>query len=104
MPFGGKYQLTPAEGMACKIPVLNGVSKTASLMTNGFNPYLASWSPYHGAYYSVIESVTKIVAMGGKIDDIRLTLQEYFEKLYKNPERWGKPFSALLGAYRAQRI
>ena len=103
MPFGGKYQLTPAEGMACKIPVLNGVSKTASLMTNGFNPYLASWSPYHGAYYSVIESVTKIVAMGGKIDDIRLTLQEYFEKLYKNPERWGKPFSALLGAYRAQK-
>ena len=103
MPFGGKYQLTPAEGMACKIPVLDGVSQTASLMANGFNPYLASWSPYHGAYYSVIESVTKIVAMGGKIDNIRLTLQEYFEKLYKNPERWGKPFSALLGAYRAQK-
>ncbi|MDO4535456.1 MAG: phosphoribosylformylglycinamidine synthase [Clostridium perfringens] len=103
MPFGGKYQLTPAEGMACRIPVLEGVSETASLMANGFNPYLASWSPYHGAYYSVIESVTKIVAMGGKIDSIRLTLQEYFEKLYKNPERWGKPFSALLGAYRVQK-
>lgn len=103
MPFGGKYQLTPAEGMACKIPVLDGVSQTASLMANGFNPYLASWSPYHGAYYSVIESVAKIVAMGGKIDNIRLTLQEYFEKLYKDPERWGKPFSALLGAYRAQK-
>lgn len=102
MPLGGKYQLTPSEGMACKIPVLNGYSNHASLMTNGFNPYLSSWSPYHGAYYSIIEAVTKIVSMGGSLENIRLTLQEYFEKLHDDEKRWGKPFTALLGAFKAQ--
>ena len=103
MPLGGKYQITPAEGMAAKIPVLNGESKDASIMTYGFNPYLGTWSPFHMAYYSVIESVTKVVAMGGDYKKIRLTLQEYFEKLGNNEERWGKPFSALLGAFKAQK-
>jgi phosphoribosylformylglycinamidine synthase len=103
MPFGGKYQLTPIEAMVAKIPVLGGESNTCTLMSYGFNPFLSSWSPYHGAYYSIIEAVTKIVAAGGKFDGIRLTLQEYFEKLFKEPTRWGKPFAALLGAYEAQR-
>ena len=102
MPFGGKYALTPAEGMAAKIPVLNGESKDATLMSYGFNPELGMWSPYHMAYYAVIESVTKIAAMGGDYRKIRLTFQEYFERLGNNPSRWGKPFSALLGAYQAQ--
>ena len=102
MPLGGKYQKTPAEGMAAKIPVLNGESKDASLMAYGFNPYLGTWSPFHMAFFSVIESVTKIAAMGGDYRKIRLTLQEYFEKLGCDEERWGKPFSALLGAYKAQ--
>ncbi|WP_415330463.1 phosphoribosylformylglycinamidine synthase [Clostridium perfringens] len=102
MPLGGKYQLTPAEGMAAKIPVLGGESKDASLMTYGFNPYLGVWSPFHMAFYSVIESVTKIAAMGGDYKKVRLTFQEYFEKLLRDEEKWGKPFSALLGAYKAQ--
>ena len=102
LPLGGKYQKTPAEGMAAKIPVLNGESKDASLMAYGFNPYLGMWSPFHMAFYSVIESVTKITAMGGDYKKARLTFQEYFEKLGENKERWGKPFSALLGAYKAQ--
>ena len=102
MPFGGKYALTPAEGMAAKIPVLNGESKDATLMSYGFNPELGMWSPYHMAYYAVIESVTKIAVMGGDYRKIRLTFQEYFERLGKNPSRWGKPFAALLGAYQAQ--
>ena len=102
MPFGGKYALTPAEGMAAKIPVLNGESKDATLMSYGFNPELGMWSPYHMAYYAVIESVTKIAAMGGDYRKIRLTFQEYFERLGNNPSRWGKPFAALLGAYQAQ--
>lgn len=102
MPFGGKYQLTPAEGMACKIPVLNSYSKDCTVMTSGFNPYIASWSPYHGAYYSIIEAVTKIVTMGASFESVRLTLQEYFEKLGNDSKRWGKPFSALLGALKAQ--
>ncbi|EOU1682712.1 phosphoribosylformylglycinamidine synthase [Clostridium perfringens] len=102
MPLGGKYQLTPAEGMAAKIPVLGGESKDASLMTYGFNPYLGVWSPFHMAFYSVIESVTKIAAMGGDYKKIRLTFQEYFEKLLRDEEKWGKPFAALLGAYKAQ--
>ena len=102
MPFGGKYALTQAEGMAAKIPVLNGESKDATLMSYGFNPELGMWSPYHMAYYAVIESVTKIAAMGGDYRKIRLTFQEYFERLGNNPSRWGKPFAALLGAYQAQ--
>lgn len=102
MPLGGRYQLTPAEGMAAKIPVLGGESREASLMTYGFNPYLGVWSPFHMAFYSVIESVTKIAAMGGDYKKVRLTFQEYFEKLLRDKEKWGKPFAALLGAYKAQ--
>lgn len=102
MPFGGKYAKTPAEGMAAKIPVLGGESKDATIMTFGFNPEFGTWSPYHMAYYSVIESVTKLVSMGGNFRKARLTFQEYFEKLGKDSTRWGKPFSALLGAYEAQ--
>ncbi|MDU5106747.1 phosphoribosylformylglycinamidine synthase [Clostridium sp.] len=102
MPFGGKYQKTPAEGMAAKIPVLKGESKDATLMTYGFNPEMGMWSPYHMAYYSVIEAITKLSAMGGNYKKARLTLQEYFERLGKNEIKWGKPFAALLGAYQAQ--
>lgn len=102
MPFGGKFAKTPAEGMAAKIPVLGGESKDATIMTFGFNPELGTWSPYHMAYYAVIESVTKLVAMGGNFRKARLTFQEYFEKLGKDETRWGKPFAALLGAYEAQ--
>ena len=102
MPYGGKYCKTPAEGMAAKIPVFNGESKNASLMTYGFNPYLGEWSPYHMAFYSVVESVTKLTAMGGDYRKARLTFQEYFERLGNKPERWGKPFAALLGGYQAQ--
>ncbi len=102
MPFGGRYQKTPAEGMAAKIPVLNGESKDATLMTYGFNPEIGMWSPYHMAYYSVIEAITKLSAMGGNYKKARLTLQEYFERLGKNEIKWGKPFAALLGAYQAQ--
>ena len=102
MPFGGKYQKTPAEGMAAKIPVLDGESKDATLMTYGFNPEIGMWSPYHMAYYSVIEAITKLSAMGGNYKRSRLTLQEYYERLGKNEIKWGKPFAALLGAYKAQ--
>ncbi|MGL5067288.1 MAG: phosphoribosylformylglycinamidine synthase [Sarcina sp.] len=103
MPFGGKYQLTPTEGMACKIPVLDSYTNTCSIMTSGLNPYISSWSPFHGAYYSIVEAVTKIVTMGGEYSKIRLTLQEYFEKLGNNPDRWGKPFAALIGAFSIQK-
>lgn len=103
MPFGGKYQKTPSEGMAAKIPVLDGESKDASIMTYGFNPYLGEWSPYHMAFYSVIESITKLACIGGDYKKARLTFQEYFENLGKNSEKWGKPFSALLGAYKVQK-
>ena len=103
MPFGGKYQLTPSEGMACKIPVLDSYSNTCSLMSSGLNPYISSWSPFHGAYYSVIESITKIATLGGDYRKIRLTLQEYFEKLGNDPKRWGKPFAALMGAFMIQK-
>jgi len=103
MPFGGKYSLTPTEGMVAKIPVLNGETNTCSIMTYGYNPRLAKWSPFHGALYAVIESISKVVALGGNYKNIRLTLQEYFEKLGDNPEKWGKPFSALLGAFYVQK-
>jgi len=102
MPFGGKYQLSPAEGMAAKIPVLEGDTSTGTVMTFGYNPLIAKWSTFHSAVYSIVEAVSKVVALGGDYKNIRLTLQEYFERLGKNPERWGKPFSALLGAYYAQ--
>jgi len=102
MPLGGRYQLTPAEGMAAKIPVEKGNTTTGTLMTFGFNPYISKESPFHGAVYAVVESVAKIVAMGGDYKKIRLSLQEYFEKLGKDPEKWGKPFAALLGAFYAQ--
>ncbi|AIF50005.1 phosphoribosylformylglycinamidine synthase [Pelosinus sp. UFO1] len=102
MPFGGKYQATPAEGMAGKIPVLHGSTNTATLMTYGFDPELSSWSPFHGAVYAVVEAVAKVVAMGGDYQKIRLTLQEYFERLGLDATKWGKPFSSLLGALHAQ--
>ncbi|GLC30597.1 phosphoribosylformylglycinamidine synthase [Clostridium omnivorum] len=103
MPLGGKYQITPAEGMAAKIPVLHGTTKTASLMTYGYNPEIAKWSPFHGAVYALVEAAAKIVSMAGDYKNIRLSLQEYFERLGKDPERWGKPFAALLGALHVQR-
>jgi len=103
MPLGGKYQTTPAEGMVAKIPVLSGETNTATMMTYGYNPQLAVWSPFHGALYAVVDAVTKIVALGGDYRQVRLTLQEYFEKLGTDPEKWGKPFSALLGAFYAQK-
>jgi len=102
MPFGGKHQLSPAEGMAAKLPVLNGDTTTGTLMSFGYNPEISKWSPFHGAMYSIIEAVAKITAMGGDYKRIRLTLQEYFEKLGKDTYKWGKPLSALLGAYYAQ--
>ena len=103
MPYGGKNQLTPVQTMCAKIPALSGNTDMATLMSYGFDPYLSSWSPYHGAVYAVLSSVAKIVAAGGDYKKIRLTFQEYFEKLYEEPERWGKPFAALLGAYSAQK-
>lgn len=102
MPFGGKYQLSPQEGMAAKIPVLKGNTTTGTLMSYGYDPYLASFSPFHGAIYAVIQSLSKIVAMGGDYRKARLTFQEYFEKLGKDPQRWGKPLAALLGAFHVQ--
>ena len=102
MPLGGKYSRTPAEGMVFKIPVQNGETNDASIMTYGFNPELGTWSPFHMAYYAVIESITKLSCIGGDYRKARLTFQEYFEKLGDKKERWGKPFSALLGAYKAQ--
>ncbi|KGO14406.1 phosphoribosylformylglycinamidine synthase [Clostridium botulinum] len=103
MPLGGKYQKTPQEGMAAKLPVLEEDTTTATVMTYGFNPKISKWSPFHGAMYAVIESVTKAVAMGIDYKKIRLTFQEYFEKLENKEEKWGKPLAALLGALKAQR-
>ncbi|MEN8222253.1 MAG: phosphoribosylformylglycinamidine synthase [Acidobacteriota bacterium] len=103
MPLGGKSESTDIEAMSAKVPVLNGDTSTATLMSFGFNPRISSWSPYHGAYYSVVEAVSRIVAAGGDPSRIRTSLQEYFEKLGKDPEKWGKPFSALTGAYTAHR-
>ena len=101
MPFGGKNQLTPVEAMAAKVPV-DGDTTTATLMSFGYDPKIAKWSPFHGAVYAVVHSVAKIVAAGGNYDSCRLTFQEYFERLGEDPARWGKPFSALLGALTAQ--
>ncbi len=102
MPFGGKYQLTPTDGMAAKVPVLNGETNTATIMTFGYNPNLSSWSPFHGAAYAIVESVSKAVALGADYKKIYLTFQEYFERLGTDPTRWGKPFAALMGAYQTQ--
>ena len=102
MPLGGKYQMTPQEGMVAKIPVEKGDTNTGSIMAYGYNPRISKWSPFHGALYAVVESVAKVVAMGGDYKTSWLTFQEYFEKLGTDPEKWGKPFSALLGAYYAQ--
>lgn len=102
MPFGGKYQLSPAEGMAAKLPVLEGDTTTCTLMTYGYNPTISRWSPFHGAVYAVVEAIAKVVAMGGDYRNVRMSMQEFFEKLGKDPVRWGKPFSALLGAYYAE--
>ena len=102
MPFGGKYQLTPAESMVAKIPVLNGDTTTGTIMAHGYNPEISKWSPFHGAVYAIVEAAAKVAAAGGDYRKIRLTLQEYFERLGQDASRWGKPFSALLGAYHAQ--
>ncbi|WP_163192707.1 phosphoribosylformylglycinamidine synthase [Clostridium thermarum] len=103
MPLGGKYQLTPIEAMVCKLPVLEGNTDAASIMSYGFNPRISEISPFHGAVYAIVEAVSKVVAVGGDYHRVKLTLQEYFERLGSNPERWGKPFAALLGAYFAQK-
>ncbi len=102
MPYGGKYQLTETQSMIAKLPVLNGKCDTVTMMSYGLDPYLSSWSPYHGSVYAVISSVAKIVAAGGDYSKIRFTFQEYFERLGNDPKRWGKPMAALLGAYDAQ--
>ncbi|HHV38869.1 MAG TPA: phosphoribosylformylglycinamidine synthase [Tepidimicrobium sp.] len=103
MPLGGKHRLTPAEGMAARIPVLKGKTNTCSLMTYGFEPNLTSWSPFHGGMYAVVKSLARITAMGGDYRKARLTFQEYFERLGEDRAKWGKPFSALLGAYLVQK-
>ncbi len=102
MPYGGKYQLSPIQTMVAKLPVLKGKCNTVSMMSYGFDPYLSSWSPFHGAVYAVVLSVAKIVAAGGDYSKIRFTFQEYFKKLGDDPRRWGEPLAALLGAYDAQ--
>ena len=102
MPYGGKYQLTETQTMIAKLPVLRGKTDTVTMMAHGFDPYLSSWSPYHGAIYAVVESMAKIVASGGDFRKIRFTFQEYFRRMTSDPERWSQPFAALLGAYDAQ--
>lgn len=102
MPFGGENQLTPPEAMVCKIPVLKGETNTATIMSYGYNPKVAKWSAFHSAIYAVIDSISKVVATGGDYKNIKLTFQEYFEKLGNDKEKWGKPFSALIGALYAQ--
>ena len=102
MPHGGKYQLTETQSMVAKLPVLNGKCDTVTMMSYGFDPYLSTWSPYHGSIYAVVESVAKIVANGGDFKKIRFTFQEYFRRMSEDPKRWSQPFAALLGAYDAQ--
>ena len=102
MPYGGKYQLTPTQSMVAKLPVLSGKCDVVTMMSYGMDPYLTSWSPYHGSVYAVISSVAKIVAAGGDYSKIRFTFQEYFRRLGEDPKRWGEPMAALLGAYDAQ--
>ena len=102
MPYGGQYQLTETQAMVAKLPVLKGKTDTVTMMSYGFDPYLSSWSPYHGAVYAVVESMAKIVANGGEWSKIRFTFQEYFRRMSEDPARWSQPFAALLGAYDAQ--
>ncbi len=102
MPYGGQYQLTETQTMVAKLPVLKGKTDTVTMMSYGFDPYLSSWSPYHGAVYAVVESMAKIVANGGDFSKIRFTFQEYFRRMSEDPARWSQPFAALLGAYDAQ--
>ncbi len=102
MPYGGKYQLTETQVMVAKLPVLKGKTDTVTMMSYGFDPYLSSWSPYHGAVYAVLESVAKIVAAGGDYKKIRFTFQEYFRRMTEDASKWSQPFAALLGAFEAQ--
>ena len=102
MPHGGKYQMTETQSMVAKLPVMHGKCDTVTMMSYGFDPYLSSWSPYHGAVYAVTESMAKIVACGGDYSKIRFTFHEYFRRMTEDPERWSQPFAALLGAYKAQ--
>ncbi len=102
MPYGGRYQLTETQSMVAKIPVLKGKSDAVTMMSYGFDPYLSSWSPYHGAVYAVLESLSRIVTAGGDYSKVRFTFQEYFRRMSEDPKRWSQPFAALLGAYDAQ--
>lgn len=102
MPFGGRYQLTETQSMVAKIPVASGQSDAVTMMAYGFDPYLSSWSPYHGAVYAVLESLSRIVAAGGDYSKVRFTFQEYFRRMSGDAKRWSQPFAALLGAYSAQ--
>ena len=102
MPHGGKYQKTETQTMVAKLPVLKGKCDTVTMMSYGFDPYLSSWSPYHGAIYAVVDSIAKVVASGGDYKKIRMTFQEYFRRMTEEPRRWSQPFAALLGAYDAQ--
>lgn len=102
MPYGGKYQLTETQTMVAKLPVLKGRTDTVTMMSYGYDPYLSSWSPYHGAIYAITESMARIVANGGDYSKIRFTFQEYFRRMWDEPSRWSQPFAALLGAYDAQ--
>ncbi len=102
MPYGGKYQLTETQSMVAKLPVLTGKCDTVTMMSYGFDPYLSSWSPYHGAVYAVLESLSRIVTAGGDYKKIRFTFQEYFRRMSEDPKRWSQPVAALLGAYNAQ--
>ena len=102
MPHGGKYQMTETQSMVAKLPVMHGKCDTVTMMSYGFDPYLSSWSPYHGSVYAVVTSAAKIAAAGGDVSKIRLTFQEYFKRLGTDPYRWGQPFAALLGAYDVQ--
>ena len=102
MPYGGKYQLTETQSMVAKVPVPDGKTSTVTMMSYGFDPYVSSWSPYHGAVYAVTESIARIVACGGDYKKIRFTFQEYFRRMSEDPRRWSQPFAALLGAYAAQ--
>lgn len=101
-PFGGKTGNTPAQSMVAKIPVQSGDTTTVSIMASGYNPFIMEWSPFHGAYFAVVESVAKIASAGGRLEDIRLSFQEYFERLMQDEKRWGKPAAALLGALKVQ--
>ena len=102
MPYGGKYQMTETQAMVAKVPVPDGKTETVTMMSYGFDPYVSSWSPYHGAIYAVTESIARIVAAGGDFKKIRFTFQEYFRRMTEDPARWSQPFAALLGAYDAQ--